>query len=777
MDKQIQYIGARYVIKVYENTLDHSAEWQEHVDYEPLVLVTYNLGTYLTRKYTPASVGNPVDNPEYWVRTGYYNGQIAYLQEEIDRINNALNGETNERKSADLALRSSISNIGGNLTTETTARINADAALREDLNSEIANRQGADATLQTGINNVNLALSDEASLRTNADANLQAQIDEFVAPTGEAPNPTEITNARVGANGITYDSLGNAIRGQVGELGYAINDSADYQRLFVGVMETGTATINAAGTEISYNDDPNFQNVCVRTKRDTTISLKAGDIIINNGRLRIIRKVNDSSYIYPTGSNTYITTNYVVTTDGDYYLVATKNPESTFTNMGEVLSLISIFKKESFIAGLIDDVNDKTDVNSGDIYDVVMQTPANFTFVQGSAFKTSGTNVIQYMEANTRCRLVVESLDTFYKLKWKFGFKVAVYITVKNSSNQDVSVYDTNSGFLPASVTELVVPKQYRKYNAVIVIAKLDDSVITTSEANSAIKFTNTSMDKFSNLSNGGSEYLSRGYLGKINGIKYDVNAGIEYTHDTIQTNQSLAIWGDKIYQCTSNDKIVVYDLGTASIEATYNVTLGHANACQFSDEYYDGNTIPLLYVCDHYSPIIYGVNITNEGAEVVKTYTLHLVDETLYNFSGCYDSVNKKFITISTHLNDSLIRVDNWMTVKIWDMTSATLESGINYAVEKAKEYDIPFIFCMQDCKFINGIAYIISSADSNYAQQYGENSTWIYALDVYKEVITGIIKDFPTTIANYEVEGMDVYDGKLLCNPLSGYSFTIEW
>lgn len=82
-----QYIGARYVTKIYENSLDpSSAEWEANVNYEPLTLVTFSYGSYLSKKEVPASIGNPADNPAYWVQTGFYNGQIAQLQQEIDEI-------------------------------------------------------------------------------------------------------------------------------------------------------------------------------------------------------------------------------------------------------------------------------------------------------------------------------------------------------------------------------------------------------------------------------------------------------------------------------------------------------------------------------------------------------------------------------------------------------------------------------------------------------------------------------------------------------------------
>lgn len=86
-----QYVGARYVIKVYENSVTpSSAEWEADTYYEPLVMVTYNNSSYLSKKEVPATVGDPVSNPEYWVVTGAYNGQIAYLQSQIDTINNTV---------------------------------------------------------------------------------------------------------------------------------------------------------------------------------------------------------------------------------------------------------------------------------------------------------------------------------------------------------------------------------------------------------------------------------------------------------------------------------------------------------------------------------------------------------------------------------------------------------------------------------------------------------------------------------------------------------------
>lgn len=85
------YIGARYTIKVYENSLDpSSAEWENGFAYEPLILVTRNNSSYLSKVSVPATAGAPENEPTYWAETGAYNGQILNLQNQINAINSVL---------------------------------------------------------------------------------------------------------------------------------------------------------------------------------------------------------------------------------------------------------------------------------------------------------------------------------------------------------------------------------------------------------------------------------------------------------------------------------------------------------------------------------------------------------------------------------------------------------------------------------------------------------------------------------------------------------------
>lgn len=95
-----------------------------------------------------------------------------------------------------------------NLNARENAQDTAISTIQSNINAEAAARAAADNTLQTNI-------SAEASTRASADSNLQSQINQIVAPSGSAPSAAEVQNARIGADGVTYSTLGDAIRTQI----------------------------------------------------------------------------------------------------------------------------------------------------------------------------------------------------------------------------------------------------------------------------------------------------------------------------------------------------------------------------------------------------------------------------------------------------------------------------------------------------------------------------------------------------------------------------------
>lgn len=161
------------------------------------------------------------------------------------------------------------------VNAEASARQTTDTALQNNINTESNRAKAAENTLQQNINA-------EASTRATADTGLQAQINQLVAPSGEAPSAAEVQNARIGADNVTYPTLGEAIRTQNANLksavGYLSNDTTVLKAasaLILGGLgeSTGTAIdsttrcrtkffINASGG--FYIDLPQGKKITLR---------------------------------------------------------------------------------------------------------------------------------------------------------------------------------------------------------------------------------------------------------------------------------------------------------------------------------------------------------------------------------------------------------------------------------------------------------------------------------------------------------------------------------
>lgn len=78
-----QYIGARYVPKLFENP-DGTNNWLQNYAYEALTIVTYLNASYTSKKPVPASTSNPASAPDYWVLSGNYNAQVEQYRQTVE---------------------------------------------------------------------------------------------------------------------------------------------------------------------------------------------------------------------------------------------------------------------------------------------------------------------------------------------------------------------------------------------------------------------------------------------------------------------------------------------------------------------------------------------------------------------------------------------------------------------------------------------------------------------------------------------------------------------
>lgn len=207
---------------------------------------------------------------------------LSYAEQVLDQLQSvgAVNAQVQQNKA--------------NIAAEITRATAAEQTLQQNINAEAAARQAADNTLQSNINA-------EASSRATTDASLQSQINQLVAPEGAAPSAAEITNARVGADGTVYQTLGDAIRGQVTDVKSAMtNFFTNVEATFPSDFKVGTYTPDESGN-LQYVPYPN--SICSLGSYVTTEITK---IVAKTGyQFLVITKQADETWALGTWATSY----------------------------------------------------------------------------------------------------------------------------------------------------------------------------------------------------------------------------------------------------------------------------------------------------------------------------------------------------------------------------------------------------------------------------------------------------------------------------------------
>lgn len=205
------------------NSIKYEGIWDITKQYTAWAIVNYGNESYIASK--PVPQGIPLSDSNYWNFLGLITVDQELNSSSLNPISNK--SVTNKFNLVDI----DINYLKSGLTSETAARTSADAAMQADISD-----------LQTDLSGLSNSLDTEIADREAADALINGRIDEITSIPGSTTGDIALADIKVGWDGKTWSSPGNAVRGQITELHDNLGDLE-----YIHFNEFVVGNYNAAG--------------------------------------------------------------------------------------------------------------------------------------------------------------------------------------------------------------------------------------------------------------------------------------------------------------------------------------------------------------------------------------------------------------------------------------------------------------------------------------------------------------------------------------------------
>ena len=298
-----------------------------------------------------------------------------------------------------------------------------------------------------------------------------------------------------------------------------------------------------------------------------------------------------------------------------------------------------------------------------------------------------------------------------------------------------------------------------------LVMKRMDEGAIRTPECNKLLTIPvplNGEVEALRAAVGEGGDYTVDGAAVNLQKQKYSVKQlGFwsppiaDITLGNVYAHQGMTICNGVVFQLYSNDVLVLMDYTTGNTIAELGVKSDHGDTLDFSNDYYaEGDEFPLAYItADSNTAKVYVTRITRTATQLVKTYTFPL-EKTGFYAGHSLDPLNR--IIYQVGYSENSFGTDengtNYMIVSVWDLKEAETDNGDGtFTPAFVRSFKTPFIQTVQGQAYINGLIACVSSHN-----QYPTNSRVVF-IDPDKDKIVSVMSEFPNNIKNdLELEGI---------------------